>query len=379
MAGPKTFWIATCTMIAMADYSRLLEILGKLIGFRTVTHDLEAAEACFEYIKNLLDGYDLHINQYNSNGFNSFVISTRDTKNFAVLLQAHLDVVPAHEEQFHLEQQEGILYGRGVYDMKFAAACYLELLAELKDKAPDYNIGVMLTTDEEDGGKDGVEYLLNQGYTADVCVLPDSGDDWNIEASAKGYAVATVVTEGKSAHASRPWEAVNAADTLLATIRDIEHEFPFTAHLSDTVTLTVVQAGKAYNQIPDCAEACFDIRYVDETSYSAIKKQLRQVCSRSSATITFNAQAAAVRHDTDSVSFETWQAVTTKVTGVSPGFTHSFAASDARYFVPRGIPTVSTRPKGGGHHGAEEWLSEKSFYDFYEVIREFVLITARMD
>lgn len=361
----------------MSDYINLLEILSKLISYKTVTHNADQAQVCLDDIEEFIEGFDLYANRYVSNGFESLVISTRDSKHSRVLLQAHLDVVPARPEQFKLQQREGKLYGRGVYDMKFAAACFLELLSSLKDDLHRYDFAVMFTTDEEDGGHDGVEYLLNQGYTADVCILPDSGEDWNIEASAKGYAIVTITAGGKSAHAARPWEAVNAAGTLLRLVQEIEKEFERPSPLEETVALTVLKAGEAYNQIPDMAAASFDIRYRDEEAYARLKERFRRLALGYDVDIRFEAQAAAIRHNTDSPAFETWQAVTTKVRGKAPGYTHSFAASDARYLVPRGIPTISARPKGGGHHGAEEWLAEKDFYDYYEVLKQFIMASAR--
>lgn len=361
----------------MSDYTRLLDLLKTLVSFKTVTHDRQAAKACLDFIERSIAGYNLVVNRYLSNGFESLVISTRDTKHPPVLLQAHLDVVPAHPEQFNLGQREGKLYGRGVYDMKFAAACYLHLLQELRDDIATYDFSVMFTTDEEDGGNDGVEYLLNQGYMADVCVLPDSGENWNIEASAKGFAIAEITVNGKSAHGSRPWEADNAASTLAGLIRDIESEFASPAPLEETATLTLIKAGEAYNQIPDTAYAAFDLRYRSEETYAVLKKRIRQLATNYNATVQFTAHAAAVQHNTESTAFETWQDITTKVTGQAPGFVHSFAASDARYTVPRGIATISARPRGGGHHGGEEWISETDFYRYYEVIKQFVAATAR--
>jgi succinyl-diaminopimelate desuccinylase len=357
----------------MSDYSSLLAVLSKLISFQTVTHDQKAAATCLEYIASLVSNYGLHTNRYTSNGFESFIISTRDTKHSRLLLQAHLDVVPAHPEQYKLTQKEGKLYGRGVYDMKYAAACYLELLRDLGTSVAEYDIAIMLTTDEEDGGHDGVEYLLNQGYTADMCVLPDSGDEWNIEASAKGYAVATVTAPGKNAHASRPWEGDNAILRLADFIESAKNVFPNTEPLGDTINATMLQAGKAYNQIPDMASVAYDIRFASSSSYEAIKEQFKRLCNEYDTSVQFVAHAAAIQHDVESTGFEEWQAITTQITGVEPNFTHSFAASDARYLVPRGIPTISTRPRGGGHHGGEEWLSEKSFYEFYEVLKHFVI------
>lgn len=91
----------------MSDYSRLLEILAKLVSFNTITHDHQGTKACLDHIEESPEGYDLHINRYVSNGFESLVISTQGTKRPKILLQAHLDVVPAYAEQFQLQQHGG--------------------------------------------------------------------------------------------------------------------------------------------------------------------------------------------------------------------------------------------------------------------------------
>lgn len=361
----------------MSDYSRLLGILQRLIAFKTVVHDQAAIQECFAYIESLLSECKLSVHRYSSNGYASMVISTTGHKHSKVLLQAHIDVVPGYDHQFVLEQREGKLYGRGTYDMKFAAAAYLELLLTLQDTLPDYDLSVMFTSDEEDDGHNGVEYLLNQGYSTESCILPDSGADWNIEASAKGFSTARIVKKGRSAHGSRPWEAENAAESLMELSQAIMAEFPVNNPLGNTVTLTVISAGEAYNQIPGDAVAVFDIRYTDEDAMKDIAIRLRRLCRKFSADMELVGRAAALAHDTNHGSFESWQTFTAQVTGTAPNFIHSFGASDARYLVPRGIPTIMTRPRGGGAHSGEEWISEKGLYDFYEILKLFVAENAR--
>ncbi len=147
----------------------------------------------------------MHINKYSSNGFSSLVATTTDTKNPTIFLQAHLDVVPADPEAFTLIRKGKNLVGRGSFDMKYAAACYLLLAEELSDNMQQHDFGIMLTTDEEDGGNDGVRYLLDQGYACDVCISPDGGDNWRLESAAKGQWLTEITAIGKTAHGSRPW------------------------------------------------------------------------------------------------------------------------------------------------------------------------------
>ncbi|HEX8182265.1 MAG TPA: M20/M25/M40 family metallo-hydrolase [Candidatus Saccharimonadales bacterium] len=363
----------------MSDYVQLLQGLRQLVGFETVTGNHAQVGSCYDSIVSQIQSPRLYINRYSSNGYESLVISTQDTKHPKVLLQSHIDVVPAYPEQFQLVQKEGKLFGRGVYDMKYAAACFVHLLEDMGPAAQQYDFAVMLTADEEVNGLNGVDYLLNQGYGADVCILPDSGDEWNIEASSKGFATAEILVSGKSAHGSRPWEGDNAAVKLVDILTLLGEQFPYTAPLDTTCTLTRFDAGPAYNQIPGEATATFDIRYPDEASYASFKKHFQAFCEKHTVKAVFTAQAAAIQHDVDSPLLEVWQSVTEQITGKAPGYTHSFAASDARYLVPRGITTISARPKGGGHHGPNEWISEKEFYQYYEVVKKFVTIVAAVD
>ncbi len=46
----------------------------------------------------------------------------------------------------------------------------------MKDLADTgHDVGLMLTGDEEIGGFDSTGYLLDQGYGADIVILPDGG------------------------------------------------------------------------------------------------------------------------------------------------------------------------------------------------------------
>ena len=115
-------------------------------------------------------------------GYSSWVMTTQSTSSPRIWLVAHLDVVPASTALFSPVVKDGRMYGRGVYDIKMAIACYLRLMREL----PHADIGMMITTDEEIGGMNGVHRLLEAGYRCDVALLPDGRFNWNLEKEAKG-------------------------------------------------------------------------------------------------------------------------------------------------------------------------------------------------
>ena len=130
----------------------------------------------------------LHCKHYTFNGHSALVITTRDTMHPKLLLAAHIDVVPGPEALFtpKIDNDNQRMYGRGAYDMKMAIACYMLLLEELKERLGELDFGIMLTSDEEIGGMNGVRCLLEAGYSADAVLLPDGGFNWNFEEAAKG-------------------------------------------------------------------------------------------------------------------------------------------------------------------------------------------------
>jgi len=86
-----------------------------------------------------------------------------------VVLLAHVDVVPAREEEWTVdpfggEIRDGYLYGRGAIDMKAQAICQLFAFIDLAKQGltPKRDIIFLATSDEEVGGSFGVAYMLDK-------------------------------------------------------------------------------------------------------------------------------------------------------------------------------------------------------------------------
>ncbi len=84
-----------------------------------------------------------------------------------ILLLAHLDVVEAKREDWHfdpyrLTEDGGYFYGRGTSDIKGGAAGLVAALLRLRQEGivPRGDYVLALTAGEEDGGDNGVEWLL---------------------------------------------------------------------------------------------------------------------------------------------------------------------------------------------------------------------------
>lgn len=355
--------------------ANLHTILSRLVSFQTVSGDHQAARECVTFVKEFCVGKQLYVEEYTYGGFPSIVISTQKSRTPKVILSAHLDVVPATAVQYVLHRDGEKLYGRGVYDMKFAVACYLQLLQALKDQLAELDFAIMLSSDEEIGGSHGVEPLLREGYTAEVCIIPDGGDNWCIEKSSKGGWVVELSAPGRSAHSSRPWEGDNAAEKLLKTLRPI---LALNTNDQDgvTVILTQLNGGKAINQVPSSASATVDVRFDNLDSYHEVRAAILKLAKQDGCRVKELLSIDSVHTNLEGVHAKSFREITADVLGKNAhaiGSCTSTGASDGRFFAAHNIPVIVCRPIGGGQHGNREWLDVVSFDHYYEVLRQFVI------
>src|SRR5690606_6758438 len=107
------------------------EILKKLVEFQSVSGDISAAQELLDYIEQQLAEYKLHIRKFSDDGYPILLATTRKTLAPKTLLVSHADVLAAPDDMFTMTVDKDKLYGRGVWDMKFAIAGYLGLLRKL--------------------------------------------------------------------------------------------------------------------------------------------------------------------------------------------------------------------------------------------------------
>lgn len=347
--------------------------LATLVAIPSVSDDPVACQAIMEVVHETLKTYGLFI-QADLTAPNPWLIATtQNTKTPDILLAAHLDVVPGPEQLFRLRKQDGNLYGRGVYDMKFACACYLEFLRTHADRLKEFNIGFLFTTDEE---RDSacMPKVLATGLRPNVVFLPDGGDDWTIEDRAKGYCWIELIATGKTAHGSRPWEGVNALHTLLDAIQPLHAKYPFKTKDDATFMINSIQSGLVINQIPDHAVALLDFRCFKSHEIDDYITLINDVIKRHD-TLTMNVlrKGEAVEFDKRSPHVQSFLRIFRQERGTSPTFRDSYGATDACFFASLGIPCITIEPRGGGRHGTEEWLKADDLMKYYRLIERWVV------
>jgi succinyl-diaminopimelate desuccinylase len=263
----------------------------------------------------------------------------------------------------------------------------MKILLELGDTAPDYDIGLMITCDEELSGEHGVEPLVRAGWRADVAVNPDAGSDWDMERAAKGKLYYRVRSHGDTGHGSRPWAYKNAIVQLMACLQELRGHFVSepcgdAAHPHDSLTIGTIKGGEAHNQVPDYAEAEVDIRLMPGAdNLDKLRAIVTQIAERYDGGIEFTDEAVspAFENDPDNDYLRLMEHLIIRTTGHKPRQVLSHGATDSRYFAGLNIPFILTRPQGGGQHAADEWVSVKGLEQMHRVMSAFVEQVARAE
>lgn len=285
---------------------------------------------------------------------------------------AHIDVVPGSKEQFSLTVEGDSAYGRGVKDMKGAALPFLMAYRDALDAGEDPPVSILMTSDEEVGGKT-IPTLLKQGTVkTSVAFTPDTGSSPGIVVEHKGVVWAEIVATGKGGHSAMPWEADNPLFTLSKALTHLQKVFPpgSDADWHITVTPTMLQGSEARNQIPATATCGVDIRFPASICSSAsdalkiVEGELSEGC-----TIREILHAHPLQTDDKHPLVLLIKELAEEVEGKTVDVRKEHGCTDARFFSELGIPAFLYGPEGGDLHGAREWVSLSSIIHQYILYR----------
>src|SRR3954452_20137460 len=143
----------------MALRETLVQLTEDLVAISSVSDDQAGREAVIAYIEQFCSRLPgVHTARFESDGKPSLVAAFDDVPRKSLILNAHVDVVPGHPDQFKPYEQDGRIYGRGTQDMKGAAAAMLILLQTLAEAGEHPSVSWQFVTDEEIGGEHGTAY-----------------------------------------------------------------------------------------------------------------------------------------------------------------------------------------------------------------------------
>jgi succinyl-diaminopimelate desuccinylase len=260
----------------------ILRLTKELIRFRSTAANLDEINRCADFIESYLKKCRIEYQRLDYRHTPSILVAPqKDT--VPVMLMSHMDVVEGPDELFEPYEKDGRLYGRGSIDDKYAVALSLVMLKEnllrlqkQGSSQSDLPFGILVTGDEEIGSANGAKKILPQ-VKADFCITLDGGGVDKIVIKEKGIVHLKLIARGKSGHAARPWLGLNAIENLIADYQILRTYFEATTpdHWHRTLNFSRVHAGKSINQVPDYAEAVFDIRYTENDDVEALVTKIQ--------------------------------------------------------------------------------------------------------
>ena len=199
----------------------------------------------------------------------------------SILLNSHHDTVKPNpgytRDPFSPTIEDGKLYGLGSNDAGGPLVSLIATFLHYQDKKDlKYNIVFVASAEEEISGTNGIELVWSELPTIDFAIVgePTLTD---IAIAEKGLLVLDCVSKGKAGHAARE-EGINA---LYEALKDIEwfrnYRYPkvSTSLGQIKMSVTVINAGQAHNQVPAECKFTVDVRVTDAYSLEEILETVK--------------------------------------------------------------------------------------------------------
>ena len=251
-------------------------LLKQLAAIESPSHDKAAVDVCVAFVADQLRvlGADvtLLLQSDAGNQIQATWPGTDDSTQFLTL--CHLDTVwPIGTlAKMPLREEDGKLYGPGVYDMKAGTAILLTALRVLREAGlpPKHPVRMLFTSDEEVGSVTSRGLIEAEAHRSLLTlVLEPALATGQIKTFRKGVGEFTVVAYGRAAHAGGDHQkGINAIEELAYHIPALQKLTDYAA--GTTINVGMIRGGSASNVVPERAEMEVDFRISQMTEIDRV-------------------------------------------------------------------------------------------------------------
>lgn len=355
----------------MQKIREITVLLHKMIGYKTVYGNYKEFDECINYIKKYLERSKLNIVDYVFNKDKAIIISNTSSKKLDVIFCGHLDVVPAKEELFVPKIINDRLYGRGSLDMKGHVCVMIELFKNLNTSK---KVALFLTSDEERGGFNGTNRILNNlGYNSKIAIVPDAGKDFELVVEEKGVLQLKVNYIGRESHSAQPWNGDNSIEKLIELYRYLLKIYPLPKSDREYITsinLSKISGGDAINKVPGSSCMILDIRHIRSDSKENIINSIKKFDSKINVEIVATGDSFCLNEKNELV--KKYINITEKLLNKKLVKKEYEGSSDGRFFSSKNIPCILMNAMGDNFHSDNEFINLNSLNDLYNIYYKFL-------
>ena len=339
-----------------------------------------------------------------SDGRYQILATTPGTGELLLLLNGHMDVVPAGSPQlwtsppFEPMRRGGRLYGRGAADMKSGFAIGVLALRSLRDVAPDLfatrRLGFIAVVEEECTGNGTLRSALENGVVAPEVVLLEP-TDLGLLVGGIGVLWIDIDIASSAGHAHDATAHSSGLDLGLRLVERLRqwsnelgrtHPEPSMASNRTPYALNVgkVQAGDWTSSVP--AHATFSVRVGFPRAWTPdqAEREVREVIASFATASGFAVQprvtltgfrAKGYLLDSDAQLVRDLSAAHRDAHGVDPAVYSLGSTTDARVYLNElGVPAICFGAITHDMHGIDESVELQSIVDAAKTLARFIMM-----
>ena len=208
-----------------------------------------------------------------------------------LILYGHIDVVPAEGwDAFTPRVENGKVYGRGAADMKGSIVALLLAMESLKGKRLNFDVSVMVTTDEEFHQASQLQYLRQYLEPVSGAYFFDLDSSFGyVSIAGLGELQVDIKVRGRSVHSGLAHlgeNAIEKASLLIQALLDLKQKVEqrksdVAAHpdtkldrMEGRLNINMIKGGIKVNVVPDECLISVDRRLIPEENLEDARKEL---------------------------------------------------------------------------------------------------------
>jgi acetylornithine deacetylase len=252
-------------------YPKILQLLQKLISTQSFSREEEkAAQVIRDFFNSESISFETRMN--NTWAYNQHFDSNKPT----LLLNSHIDTVKPSalwtKDPFTPIIEDGKLFGLGSNDAGGALVCLIGTFLHFypQENLP-FNLCITATAEEEISGQNGIALISDITNACNTAIV---GEPTEIEMATaeRGLMVIDATVNGIAGHAARD-TGVNAIYKAVEDIQwfkthQLEKQCPVLGPTK--MTVTVIEAGKQHNVVPDVCKYVIDVRTTAAYDYEEL-------------------------------------------------------------------------------------------------------------